>query len=71
MPERIYEEDQEKALLKLNNHRDAAAEQAILSARTGQSNPDGTPVEVTEDQFNFEKIPVKIPKVKPVNPDGI
>jgi hypothetical protein len=30
-----YDEDNEVALLKLNNHRDAAAEAAILSARTG------------------------------------
>jgi len=28
-------------------------------------------VEVTEDSFNFEKIPVKIPKIKPINADGI
>lgn len=35
VPDRVYDEESEKALLKLNNHRDAAAEQAILSARTG------------------------------------
>jgi hypothetical protein len=41
VPDRVYYEENEKALLKLNNHRDAAAEQAILSARTGNSGPDG------------------------------
>jgi hypothetical protein len=49
VPERAYDEEAEKALLKLNNHRDAAAEQAILSGRTGNSaaNPEGgSPVEV-------------------------
>lgn len=35
VPDRVYDEEAEKALLKLNNHRDAAAEHAILSARTG------------------------------------
>jgi len=55
----------------LNNHRDAAAEHAILSARTGNSGPDGQHVDMPEEVFNFEKIPVKIPKVKPINPDGI
>jgi hypothetical protein len=55
----------------LNNHRDAAAEQAILSARTGNSGPDGQPIDMPEEPFNFEKIPLKIPKVKPINPDGI
>lgn len=60
------------ALLKMNNHRDAAAEAAILSARTGNSGPDGQPLPPAEEEaFSFEKIPTKIPKVKPINPDGI
>ena len=71
-----YEEEGEKALLKLNNHRDAAAEAAILSARTG-GGTDGATEEVIEDTFQFEKIPVKIniiPIKKPQiqdNPSGI
>jgi len=70
VPDRVYDEEAEKALLKLNNHRDAA-EQAILSARTGNSAPDGAPVDIQDEAFNFEKIPTKIPKVKTINPDGI
>jgi hypothetical protein len=66
-----YEEEGEKALLKLNNHRDAAAEAAILSARTG-GGTDGATEEAIEDTFQFEKIPVKIPKIKPnTNSEGI
>ena len=69
--DREFDEDNEKALLKLNNYRDAAAEAAILSSRTGNSGPDGAPAESQEEAFNFEKLPLKIPKVKPNMPDGI
>ena len=58
----------------MNNHRDAAAEAAILSARTGASAPPegAIPGQVIEEEaFNFDKIPLKIPRVKPHNADGI
>jgi len=61
----VYDEEKELALLKVNNYRDAAAQEAIISARTGGS-AEG---ETIEDTFNPDKIPPKIPKVKLSNPD--
>jgi hypothetical protein len=69
VPDRVYDEEHEKALLRLNNHRDAAAEAAILSSRAA-SNPDGTSNDA-EEAFNFEKLPVKIPKVKLSHSDNL
>lgn len=65
----IMQADNEKALLKLNNHNveqlDADGK-PIKSARTDGSNPEGNPEGMLEvDQFNPEKLSSKIPLVRP------
>ena len=72
----LYNEELEKALLKVSNFREVtidASGNPVQSARTGGSTPapeaDAT-IETQEQQFNPEKLPPKIPLVKPINTDS-
>jgi hypothetical protein len=59
-----YDEDNEKALLKLNNYRETFLDEngKVLSARTGGSVAGGEPGESIDpdEEFNPDKIPSKI-----------
>jgi len=59
-----YDEENEKALLKLNNYRETFLDEdgKVLSARTGGSVAGGEPGESIDpdDEFNPDKIPSKI-----------
>lgn len=63
--EEDYNEENEKALVKLNNWRDTSAnESAVLSARADSQGLDGIDAEAA-DQFDPDKIPPKILVTKP------
>ena len=66
-----YDEEAEKALIKLKNFRETVldAEGRIVSARAAAEaqSPEGVP---EEDVFNPEKIPMKIMITKPIVTDG-
>ena len=65
----IMQADNEKALLKLNNHTNEVLDadgKPVKSARTDGSNPEGQAEGMLEvDSFNPEKLSTKIPLVRP------
>lgn len=72
MPEgTLYDEENEKALIKLNNFREQQLDEdgKVLSARTGGSNPlEGE--EGGDSVFNPDKIPTKIMITRPKIPES-
>ena len=75
--EGVYNPENEKALIKISNFREAtldASGNPVQSARTGNSNVEGqadTSIEQSEQAFSAEKLPLKIPLVKPINENGL
>jgi len=70
-----YDEDNEKALLKLNNYRETFTDEngKVLSARTGGSNlgGDGNGESIDPDEeFNPDKIPTKLLITKTTLPEA-